>query len=918
MNSPRPLSRFRPVPWAAVAACLLLLHTPGRAPGVETPEVRFEKFTLANGLDVILHEDHRLPMVSVNVWYHVGSKNEKPGRTGFAHLFEHMMFQGSSNSDTDYFVPLERIGGQVNGSTNEDRTNYWEDVPSDQLELALWMEADRMGWLLPAMTQEKLDNQRDVVKNEKREGLNAPYGGVTELLPRLVYPGDHPYSHSVIGSMEDLSAATREDVSEFFRLYYAPNNASLCVAGDFDPGQARAWIEKYFAPIPPGAPIDRTERWRPELTSVRRATLRDDVSLPRVYLRWITPAWFEPGDAAMDLLSHVLTGNKTSRLYKTLVYDRQVAQEIYSYQDSKEICGDFAIVATARPGHDLAELERLIEEEIRRVAEKGITREELEHARIAFETSFVRRLDRIGSFGGKADQLNRYNTYCGDPGQFDEDLQRYRDVTAGEVAEAARRYLDPERRVILHVLPQGNLAASAKETDRSRAPAAAATAGFQPPQVQTAELANGIRLCLVERHDLPLIDVYFGVLSGWAADPPERAGTAGMTAALLDEGAGGMSSLQIESAAAAMGALLETESETEGSCVHLNVLREHLEEGLDLAATVLTRPDFPAEELERQRADVLTRNRQEMDQPQALAFRALVRRVFGPEHPYAQPPSGLGTTASITALSREDFVSFHRAHYLPNNSVVVMVGDLTMAEATQQLHRVLGDWKAGSPPARTVPEPRPEEGSRLVLIDRPGAPQSFVLGGQPGMSRSDPDYLAFEIMNTILGGEFSARINMNLREDKGYSYGSYSFPIAGRHGGMFVAMAPVQTQHTKETIAELLKELRDVGSERPITEQEIRDAKTRLQRKYPRDLETMGRVAYTILSLAMNGVSIDEIETRIQRIAGMPAADLARVAREDIDPDSMVFVIVGDRAVVEPGLRDLGLGEIEVVNPGSL
>nr|HPF71840.1 insulinase family protein [Candidatus Krumholzibacteria bacterium] len=576
----------------ATAALALLLAAGAASAADELPRLEFEKYTLPNGLDVILHEDHTIPMVAVNVWYHVGSKNEKPGRTGFAHLFEHMMFQGSANHDTDYFLPLQKVGGQVNGSTNKDRTNYWENVPADQVELALWLEADRMGGLVAAMTQEKLDNQRDVVKNEKRQGENQPYAKADELMLPLLYPAGHPYAHTVIGSMDDLSAASVEDVSEFFNLYYAPNNASLCVAGDFDPAAVKAMIEKYFATIAPGRPVDRIERWLPVLDGERRAVAEDAVELPRLTMAWHSPAWYQPGDAELDLLGDILASGKTSRLYKALVYDRQIAQDVRASQESREMGGTFTIEVTAAPGHDLPEVEAAVDAELARLLDKGVEIGEVDLAKTRYEASFVRGLQRVGGFGGKADRLNRYNVFTGDPGYLERDLERYRKATPREISAYARRFLDPGRRAVLHIVPQGGLAASDTPVDRAVMPGPGAPVAFAPPVVQTATLANGLEIYLVEKHDLPLVDVRIDVLSGWSADPAGRPGTAALTADLLDEGAGKLDALAIAAKAEALGARLSTRSSFDGSSASLDVLRGNLDAGLDLLADVVIRPAF--------------------------------------------------------------------------------------------------------------------------------------------------------------------------------------------------------------------------------------------------------------------------------------------------------------------------------------
>ncbi len=426
------------------------------APAASQLNIKFEKYTLPNGLQVILHEDQSTPIVAVNIWYHVGSAREKVGRTGFAHLFEHMMFQGSQNvAKGGHFGSLQDAGGSLNGSTANDRTNYWENVPSQFLELALYLEADRMGFLIPAMTQEKLDNQRDVVKNERRQSYdNRPYGRADETIAAMLYEPSNPYSWPVIGSMTDLSAASLADVKEFFTLYYAPNNASLAVAGDFNPAQAKEWISKYFGGIPRGKEVEKVKINQPTQNISKRQTMEDRVQLPRLYLTWHSTPGSGGDDAILDILADILAGGKNSRLYKSLVYEKQIAQSVSAYQDSREVAGLFQIEVTAKPGKTLSDMEKAVDEEIGKLREGGVTDREIQRSKNSIKANFIYRLQSVGGFGGKADQLNRYNIMWGDPGSINKDLDRYEKATAADVQRAARKYLTKER-VELSVVPVG-------------------------------------------------------------------------------------------------------------------------------------------------------------------------------------------------------------------------------------------------------------------------------------------------------------------------------------------------------------------------------------------------------------------------------------------------------------------------------
>jgi zinc protease len=419
--------------------------------------ISFTKHTLDNGLDVLLHEDHDCPIVAVNLWYHVGSKNERPGHTGFAHLFEHLMFEGSQHYDRGYFQPLQGAGAALNGSTNADRTNYWEVVPTRALELALWMESDRMGYLLPALTEAKFANQRDVVLNERRQNYeNRPYGLASMAMLAALYPPDHPYHWTTIGEIADLQAVQLADVQAFFRRYYHPANASLALAGDIDPDEALALVTAYFGEIPPGPAVDRVHA-DARIEGDVRLLLEDNVELPRLYLAWLTPAMFAHGDAELDLAADILANGKTSRLYRRLVFDERIATDVSAAQNSREIGGFLQIAATAAPGRTLDELERAISEEIARLIESGPTGVEMDRGRVQTEAHFLFRLQTVGGFGGKSDQLNAYNVFLDNPAYFDEDLGRYQRATARELQETTGRMLQPGGRVALSVVPRGRL-----------------------------------------------------------------------------------------------------------------------------------------------------------------------------------------------------------------------------------------------------------------------------------------------------------------------------------------------------------------------------------------------------------------------------------------------------------------------------
>lgn len=928
---------------AAVCASVVASAVPGEA-APRIPQIKFEKYCLSNGLEVIFHEDHSTPIVGVNLWYHVGSKNERPGRTGFAHLFEHMMFQGSQHHDADYFGPLQKAGGKLNGSTSQDRTNYWETVPSNYLELALWMEADRMGFLLPVMTQQRLDNQRDVVKNERRQSYeNRPYGLAYETILAALYPPDHPYSWPVIGSMADLNAASREDIATFFRTYYHPGNASLCIAGDFDPAQARKLVEKYFGSLPAGPKVEKLKPSVPELKADQRIRMTDRVGLERVYLAWHSVPQFTADEAELEILADILGGGKTSRLYRSLVREKQIAQDVQVWQDSSELAGAVLVIATARPGHTAAELEAAAMAEIAKIQSEPPNQEEVTRAVNRFEARFVSALESISDFGGRADRLNMYNVYTGDPGNLTKDFDRYPKVTPAGVQRVAKEYLG-RHRVAFTVVPGKKVeitpdprkvdeevreqlakkqppqtrvtAGEPKDTfDRSRMPGPAPESKFTLPPIHRARLSNGLELLLVENHELPTVNMHLVLRSGRASDPADKAGLAGLTASVWDEGTKRRSSDEIAEELAGLGATLHMGVDWDTAAVRLFSLKRHLAAALDIYSDVVENPVFPERELARERAMALGRLVQIRDEPTILANMAVGAVLYGPEHPYGRPQ--YGTEESLKSIDRGDLERFYRAGFRPDRAALVVVGDVTIEELKPQLEKYFADWRA--PAGRPVepkypprPAPRP---SRIILVDKPGSVQSVISVSQVGTERTSPDYFAIAVMNSIFGGQFSSRLNMNLREEKGYTYGARtSFDWRADEPGPLTATASVQTQVTAPALTEFLKEFQGMVGAKPVTADELEFSKTYLTRGYPAGFETPSQVASQLETMVQFRLPDDYFNTVVPKIHAVSTEDVSRVARKYLHVDELAAVIVGDREQIEPELRKLPIGKrMEVV-----
>lgn len=1012
-------------------------------PASRIPPIPFEKYRLPNGLEVILHEDHSTPIVCVNLWYHVGSKDEQIGRTGFAHLFEHMMFQGSEHYDQDYFKPLQEAGGRLNGSTSQDRTNYWETVPSNYLELALWMESDRMGHLLPAMTQEKFENQRAVVKNERRQSYeNRPYGLVYETILAAMFPPDHPYSWPTIGYMEDLDRASREDIAEFFRRYYHPANASLCIAGDFDPGEAKRLVAKYFGAIPAGPKPVREAPAMPRLAQQQRIRMTDRVGLARLYLVWPTAPEFTDEDAALELLAGIFSAAKIGRLEKRLVRQLQLAQDISASQQGQEWAGGFWITATLRAGQSMPELEKSLWEEIHRIQQQPPSEEELQQALHRLEAAWISSLQSVGGFGGRADQLNYYNVMTGDPANLSRDFQRFLRVRPEDIQRVAQQYLtaacvvlevqpgpttaiEPDPRIpaaqarqallqtrqdslargdgsLLHPAtaqpipkasglsaplhageeqskkkPPGDLCGkegmggqrslaggpsgstfapaqteTAQQPDRSRLPPPGPPPKFTFPPFSRFRLSNGLEVLFAEYHELPLVVFQMLFWAGRSSDPAGKAGLSHLMAAVWDEGTQKRTAEELAAALARLGASLSIGTDWDASGVRLFTLRHSWTEALQLYAEVLCQPLFPEKELEREKQLTLGRLRQWRNDPVMVAHLAFCAALYGNDHPYGQPP--VGTPLAIQSIGREDLQKFYQTHIRPDRAALIVVGDLSQQELLTELEKAFAQWRPAEaePNQQTAPnpsetlagvkstpsasDPTTQQGQaaagdrrwgaplpappslvqpRLLLLDKPAAPQSVICVGQIGARRNSPEYARLVVMNTIFGGQFSSRLNMNLRETHGFTYGARSaFDWRPRQPGPFAAVSSVHTEVTAQALQEFLKEMEGLRGAKPVSQEELEFAKNYLTRGYPAEFETASQLADHLETLVEFDLPDDAFSRFIPQVQAVQPEHVHQMAQKFLQVDRLLTVIVGDRARIEPALRQLPVGRsLEVV-----
>jgi zinc protease len=910
-----------------IAAILVLLAIPPAT--AQELKLPFVKYQLPNGLVVILHENHSLPLVAVNLWYRVGSKDESPGRTGFAHLFEHLMFTGSKDVPGNLIdLIMESAGASNNASTENDRTNYYEIGPPSLLETLLWIEADRLATLDDATTTKQLDLQRDVVRNERRQSYeNRPYGRAGLLIPEAMYPPSHPYHWPVIGSHRDLEAATLGDVQGFFRRFYVPNNAALVIAGDFKPAEARRWVERYFAWIPRAAEPTHAAATAVAFAKPKAVSLKDRVQLPRVYHVYHSPAAHQPGDADMELLARVLASGKNSRLYKTLVYEQQIAQEVVAEQESHRLGSLFSIMVTAKPKHTLAAIEQVIDAEIARLHKEPPTQRELERARNGLEMALFRSLERLDA---RADRLNGYEYFYGDPGALTKDLARYRAVTTASLQAAAASFLRPEARFTLRIepgqVPDQERAQAAKSADAKplpprglRLPEYMATApkqrpvrDFVVPKAVALKLRNGLRVIVVERHGLPLVSVALAVRAGAEVDAVGQPGLASLTAAMLDEGAGKRSALAIADEIDHLGAHLDTGADRDATHVTLHVLRQHLGTALDIFADVARRPRFEEREWQRIQSDRLAALLKQRDQPARVARLVYDHVLYGDGHPYGRPL--LGTEAAVRGLTTADLKRFHETWYTPGNAALIVVGDVKARDIRQQLDALFGDWQP-SPAAQGASRPKlvAPQGPlpRVTIVDRPAAEQSEIVVGRPGTTRRDPEYVALSVMNTILGGSFTSRLNQNLREQHGYTYGASSHFDFRRGPGPFLAAAAVKSEVTEDSVRQFLREL-DRLTKEDVPGAELSKAKMLEERALPELFQGNASVADLLTDLWVHELPLGYYGRFAKQVRAVTAADVRRLAQKYAAPDGAAIVIVGQRKLLVPQLEKLGLKHPEI------
>ena len=931
---------------AGLAATFLGLAMGTHAAGSDTVEIPFTRFTLPNGLTVVVSEDHKAPVVAVSVWYRVGSAEEPKGKTGFAHLFEHLMFQGSENHRDEFFKPFELAGAtDQNGTTWFDRTNYYETVPTTALDMTLWMESDRMGHLLGAIDQKALDEQRGVVQNEKRQGENQPYGRVDMRMVANAFPANHPYHHDTIGSMKDLDAASLADVKQWFQTWYGAANVTVVLVGDITPALAREKMLTYFGDIPAGPALERQQRWIAPRSQSTRDTMQDHVAQTRIYREWNVPALGQDGEIELELAAAVLGGGKTSRLYERLVYQDKLADSVSVGVQPFALASMLQLQVDVKQGVEPARVEAAIADEWQDFLKGGPTADEIARVKTATQAAFIRGLEKVN---GKATILAEGQIYRDDPGAYRTDLARLAAATPASVLAAARQWIargdytltvtpasgdgnvadmdEMERpgRAALDGKPaakpvprEGEYRTVASTLDRSKGvPKVASFPDLSFPELERGKLKNGIEVVLARRNAIPVVQLQLLFDAGYASDQGRKLGTSAFAMAMLDEGTRELDSLEIARRAERLGAVIGASSGLDSSSVGLSTLSAQLEPSLALYADIVRNAAFRDTDIARIRGQWLAGIAQEKTQPTGLALRTLPPLLYGAGHSYAIPFTGSGTEDSIKSLQAADLHAYVRDFIRPDNATILVAGNTTLPAIIEQLDAVFGDWKAADSarPAKNIAEVAAPKQPRVFLMDKAGAPQSLILAGVVAPSTKAANNLEIQTMNGAFGGSFTSRLNMNLREDKHWAYGAGSFLSNAIGQRPFMMYAPVQTDKTAESVAEILREAREVIGAKPLTAAEIDKIKVGDVRSMPGEYQTTGAVLGAMTGIELYDRPDDYVQTLKRRIEAQTDAAVQAAAKEVIQPDALTWIVVGDLRQIEQPVRDLKLGEVKVID----
>ncbi|MCK5893392.1 MAG: insulinase family protein [Endozoicomonadaceae bacterium] len=879
--------------------------------------IPYDKFMLDNGLTVIVHEDRKAPVVAVNIWYKVGSKDESVGKRGFAHLFEHLMFQGSENYDNDFFRPLEEAGAtDLNGTTNTDRTNYFETVPTSALDMALWLESDRMGHFLGSITQEKLDQQRGVVKNEKREGENQPYGNVFNRMAEQTFPEGHPYSWPTIGYMEDLDAADLDLVKTWFKTYYGPSNAVLVLAGDIDVETAREKINFYFGDIPAGPPLTKMGSWTAKRTEEKRDFMQDRVSQARLMKVWNTDSSLKSSDLEyLSLVSDVLVGGRNSRLYKRLVHDEPLATSVNAFVYDRLLAGQFVIVADAKDDVSLSRLESIIDEEMEKLFKKGPTEKELQRIKFNYAAAFVRGSERVGGMGGKSDILAHGEVYFGDPDNYRKSFDIIQGATSSMIRKAAKKWLS-DGAYVLEITPYPAYEQAETGADRSQIPASNdGNVSLSLPPLNRATLSNGLKVVLASRHQTPVVSMelqFNGGFSGRLGKP----GLPNLTMYMLDEGTTEKTSLELADELDTIGTTLSVGGSFDTSSLYLNSLTVMLSKSLAIMSDVLTRPAFRETDLERLRSNILDGINQEKNSPRSIGYRILPKLLYGSDHAYSMPWHGNGTLDSVSAIAREDLVEYWKTWIRPDNGTLIVTGDITMDALLPELEKAFSHWQVPnkSLPETTIGDVASPDKATVYLIDYPDASQSTIVAAQLVMPVNDDRALGFSLANDVIGGQFTSRLNLNLREDKHWAYGAFSYSRSARGQRPYMALTSVQTDKTDASMVEILKEYREFTSKKLATNEELAMVKTNRVNQQPGRYETNSALLSSISSLVEYGLPDSYMYDYADRVKNMDNETIREITKTSLQTDHFTWLVLGDLSKIREGIEKLNIGRVVVLD----
>ena len=869
-------------------------------------DIPYEIFHLANGMTTLVYTDHSSPTVFVGMWYGVGSKDEPEGKTGFAHLFEHLMFQGTASREGEYFEPFTKAGATgMNGTTNEDRTNYFATVPTGALDMALWMESDRMSNLLGAVTQEALDEQRSVVQNEKRSGDNRPYSGVYDRVRAGIYPVDHPYRHSIIGSMEDLDNAELEDVHEWFNEYYGASNVVLVLAGDIDLPTAKKKVSQYFSEAPIGVPLTRPQQWVPELRENRTEIMYDRVGQTRITRVWALPNGNNQDSTLMYLVNETLAGNKNSPLRKALVDDLQLATAVFGSAYGRVISGEYSLTINLRPGVAPEQVTAVIDDVVAEYLRSGPDEEILENEKLAINMSMISSMESKSTIGR---MLAEGQLYSNDPLFVKQEIAWLNSATTDDLIEVSNRWLT-RGYYELTVLPFPDLISSDDKVDRSEIPAVTEVSGISFPDIQTTKLDNGMGLVVANSGTLPLVDVSIRINTGNTADDDGAQGISDAVFVMLDKGSKKFDANELasEKDKIAMGARFR--AGVESSSMSYQILSNYLAESLQLSAEMLRNPTFPEDELEKFRQQVYAYLSNIEKNPSSNATALFSRAIYGHDHPLG----GVWTSGLVDNLNQESLRKFHDREIAPDNMTVFMIGDIDIDSATRLLNDAFGNWRKKSASHRKAVGSARQLAPRVILVDQPEAVQSTIVAGHAIPPFDPEDNTELTVVNAVFGGDFEARINMNLREDKGWAYGMNSSIRLNTSGDQALAVVgSVQTDKTMESMIEIRKEFDEFLSSRPATDEELQRVKLNRTRSLPGRFATKRGFLQSMITSDEFGLPYDHAESTAERVNAVSLDDVNARAKLLMHPDDLTWIVVGDLSLIEEKVRSLNYGEVEV------